>query len=236
MSNITQCIEANAEALAQKLANDVAEKLQSAVDARGEATLVLSGGSTPKPFFVSLSEKSLAWDKIIVTLADERCVEPSDSQSNAKLVADNLLQNNAANARFVSLFDGGEASAEAAAKTAAVLEKLPKFTVVILGMGGDGHTASIFPEATNRDAALSDDQQESALLVDPVTVTPLRITQSANRLTDTETLILHITGESKAALADEIIQNPDSAKWPISHFLSSQPISIYSDCAIRALS
>lgn len=229
MKNIEFDISSDAQTLAVKLAEDVSEKLQAAVDHNGEAVLVVSGGSTPKPFFEHLATKDIAWEKIIITLADERCVEPDDSQSNAKLVADNLLKDKASQAKFVSLFDGGEGTPEVAAKTSDVLANLPIYTVVILGMGGDGHTASIFPEATNRDDALSANQSASALLVDPVTVTPLRITQSANRLQKTETLILHITGEEKTKLLDEILKNPDSAKWPISHFLENQSIQVYSD-------
>lgn len=229
MNNIEFDISPDAQVLASKLAEDVSDKLQAAVHRDGQASLVVSGGSTPKPFFAFLATKDIAWEKITVTLADERCVEPNDDQSNAKLVADYLLRDRASKATFVSLFDGGEGTAETAANTSDVLARLPAYTVVILGMGGDGHTASIFPQATNREDALSPEQPASALLVDPVTVTPLRITQTANRLQKSDSIILHITGEEKAELLKEILDNPDSAKWPIGHFLENQPVTVYSD-------
>lgn len=224
----------NADALAEQLAADVANILRSAIADKGMATLVVSGGSTPKPFFQYLSKADLAWESVWVTLADERCVEPTDEQSNARLVRENLLENRASTAQFVALFEGGEASEGAASIASSRMSELPKFDVVILGMGGDGHTASIFPKATNREAALNAEQRQAALLVDPVTVAPMRITLSANRLLSTGFIALHLTGQEKASLLAEILANPNAERWPISHFTnqSQVPMNIYSDVSI----
>ena len=79
-------ISDDAEQLAQQLALDTAERLKTAIDTRDEATLVVSGGSTPLPFFKALSEHSLPWEKVTVLLADERWVEPDDKDSNLSLI------------------------------------------------------------------------------------------------------------------------------------------------------
>lgn len=89
--------------LAEQLATKVAGQLQEAIDARGKASLVVSGGRTPLAFFHALSRQPITWSKVLVTLADERWVDVDDAASNAALVRDNLLQGRAASARFVGL-------------------------------------------------------------------------------------------------------------------------------------
>lgn len=215
--------------LAEALGDQITSLLADAIKTRGQAILVVSGGSTPKPLFEYLSRQSLDWSKVIVTLADERCVSPNSDQSNARLVRENLLKNRASNARFVLLHDdsvGLETSAELAN---ASMGKLPRFDCVILGMGNDGHTASIFPKASGRDQALDLKNPANAMLIDPITVTPLRITQTARRLLDIRWMVLHITGEEKALLLDQILEDPDPKKWPISFFLTQTktPFSVY---------
>lgn len=219
----------NADSLAENLGQRITTLLEKAIESRNEAFLVVSGGSTPKPLFHYLSEKLIDWRKVTVILADERCVEPWDAQSNARLVKEHLLQKHASKARFLSLFDGGEPSSQSERVANDRLSSLPKYDAVILGMGDDGHTASIFPSAVNRDSALDCNQPKLALLTDPVTVGPIRITQTARRLLDTRLLCLHITGGEKANLVEKILANPDAKKWPISFFLrqTEVPAEIY---------
>lgn len=94
----------NGAALAEGLADAVAKALSDAIAARGIATLVVSGGSTPKAFFQALSTRALDWPKVVVTLVDERFVPPESDRSNHKLVTDNLLRNAASAARFLPLY------------------------------------------------------------------------------------------------------------------------------------
>lgn len=224
----------DAEELAHRLAKDVAQRLERAIDERSFAILVVSGGSTPKPFFRYLSQLKISWEKVLVTLADERCVDPTNDASNAKLVSENLLQNAASTAQFIPLFGGDDTGSIAAKNISTRLTGLSTYDVVILGMGDDGHTASIFPKASNRAQALDTKQTESALLVDPVTVKPLRITQTARRLLDSHFLAVHITGKAKALVLKRIIANPDPEQWPISRFIEQAqvPAKIYSDIEI----
>src|SRR5690606_9208127 len=106
------------DTLAEALAQEVADALSAAVTNRGEAFLALSGGSTPKLFFTALSRKQIAWDKVIVTLVDERFVPPSSERANEKMVRERLLINEAASARFVGLYHPA-GTVEAPAKLAA---------------------------------------------------------------------------------------------------------------------
>ena len=219
----------DAQKLAETLGDRIAKCLGDAINTNGYATLVVSGGSTPKPLFQYLSHVPLDWGKVTVTLADERCVPADSDQSNARLVHENLLQNNAAAAKFVYLHTDSVRLEQSVIQANTQLSSLAKYDCVILGMGNDGHTASIFPEASNRDKALDIGNGDSAMLIDPVTVDPLRITQTARRLLDTEWMVLHITGDEKSQLLDQILSAPNPQKWPISFFLTQTetPFSVY---------
>jgi len=90
--------------LATALADAVARDLGAAIEARGQAMIALSGGSTPKRFLQELAKRDLDWSHVIVTLVDERWVPANHPRSNAGLLRDNLLQDKAAAARFVPLY------------------------------------------------------------------------------------------------------------------------------------
>ena len=224
-------INTDTNALAEDLALFVGTKLGEALFTKKHSTLVVSGGTTPRPFFRQLSTLTLDWEQVTVTLADERAVGEQDNQSNAAFIKDNLLIGRAAAAQFIPLFNDGDDAPSAAEKNAHLLAQLPTYDVVVLGMGHDGHTASIFPQSPQRDNALAADQDLAALWADPVTATPMRITQTANRLLNADQIVLHITGQEKATLLERILTKPDPKQWPISHFLTQTrvPVAIFSD-------
>ena len=219
---------------AERLGARVLAALSAAIRQRGEAWLVVSGGSTPIALFHYLSSQPIAWDKVSVTLTDERCVAVDDLASNAGLVRKRLLTKHAKAARFIGLFDGAGALRDAETTAERQLRPLPCYDVVILGMGEDGHTASIFPRAANRDLALQADSLRLALLIDPVTASPLRITQTVARLLRTRHLALHFTGPDKARLFKRILGNPDARQWPVAAFLTQTevPAEIYTDADV----
>lgn len=185
-------------ALAEALADRVAGTLSRAVAARGRASLAVSGGSTPKPFFETLSTRKLPWEKVTVTLVDERFVPPESDRSNHRLVATHLLKNEAAGARFVPLYHPGRTPEEAAVlasrETCGIDEP---FDVAVLGLGTDGHTASFFPGGDNLAEALDAASTRGVVTMRAEGAGEPRLTFTFSALRDARLLALHIEGEEK---------------------------------------
>ena len=149
--------------LAEGLALKVAKQLSDAIDARGTATLVVSGGRSPVAFFQHLAKQTLDWSNVVVTLADERWVPVEHADSNAGLLKRYLLQGPAAKAQFLSLYSATANLEQAAEQADRLLAELPPIDVLILGMGDDGHTASLFPEQPEPGRCLESRWQPSLL-------------------------------------------------------------------------
>lgn len=221
--------EKDSSTLAQTLGDDIVANLSEAIAERGEARLAVSGGSTPIEVFDYLSNQDLDWSKVKVTLVDERCVPERHPDSNARLVKRHLLQNKASKAKFVSLFCEGAISMDhAVAAGLKLLLHFPQYDAVILGMGADAHTASIFPEAIERDLALAENSHRLSVLTHPITATHWRITQTLPQLLKTKFLALHITGEEKWKILEPILEEAQD-QYPISHFIHQDitPVSVY---------
>ncbi|ATJ83899.1 6-phosphogluconolactonase [Halomonas beimenensis] len=213
------------ESLARQLAEAVAEALRHDLEARERVLLVVSGGSTPVPFFRALAATALPWSRIDVTLADERWVAESADDSNARLVRRELLQGKAAEARFTPLTSAAETPEEGVAEVAARVEALPwPASAVVLGMGGDGHTASLFPDSPELSLALS--TAEPVVAVRTPSQPQARITLSADRLHQCPRHFLHITGEEKRAVLGRALAGDDTRALPVRAFLAS-PLGIY---------
>jgi 6-phosphogluconolactonase len=220
---------ATPEELAEALANAVAGNLERGIETRGVGLLAVSGGSTPKRFFAALSLRDLDWRNVIITLVDERWVEPTSERSNAKLVEDTLLQNHAAAARFVPLWSGGDDPDDAAiARTNTILAALPSpFDAVILGMGNDGHTASFFPGGDTLHDALS--AIGPALAIRAPGAGEPRVTLTLPALLKTRTLFLHIEGAEKAAVLEKALGGDTIDDMPVRAVLRQNvvPVEIY---------
>ena len=141
---------ADGDSLSRALSRRLAANLQAAIAARGLASLVVSGGKSPIKLFELLRAESLDWSKVCVALADERWVDPTDPDSNEKLVRDVLLKQAAAAARFIGLKNGAPTPDLGAVSAWETFARVPRpFDAVVLGMGDDGHTASLFPHSPN---------------------------------------------------------------------------------------
>lgn len=213
--------------LAQALAVTIAGKLAGAIAKRGAGFIAVSGGSTPGLLFAELSKADIDWSKVLVTLIDERLVPPDQPRSNAKLVADLLLQGPAAAATFVPLYQGTDDGEKAASLAKTALGKLPwPLDVAVLGMGGDGHTASFFPDAPNLGNLLSADASELVLPVVASSAGEHRLTLTLGKIVEAGFLALHIEGPDKRQVLDRAL---GGEKLPIRAAMeaSPRPVEIY---------
>ena len=210
-----------ADGVALDLADAVAGFLAARLREVPRASLVVSGGSTPLPFFRALSGKDLDWGRVDVLLADERWVEENDDASNTRLVRENLLQNRAASARFLSLKQPGATPSEGLERVKAELVNLAlPIDVLILGMGNDGHTASLFPDAPELESAMNPECQEIVAPATPASQPQKRITLTWPPLRDARFTALHLKGEDKLQTLDRAMSEPDKVlEMPIRAFL-----------------
>ena len=207
------------------LAQNVASLLSEAVSKNGKASIAVSGGSTPKGFFAALSNIDLPWANITVTLADERWVNIDSDASNTRLVFESLIQNKAVDAKFFHLKQGVKLNEETLADlNVAVDSSLLPFDVVILGMGEDGHTASLFPCSEQIDVCL-DENSPSIISVQPETAPHQRVSFSYQALKNSQHIILHICGDNKRQVLDQALSNSNAKEMPIRAFLHSQDVN-----------
>lgn len=212
--------------LDSELANYIAGQLSTAIERDGQTSLAVSGGSTPKHMFELLSHCRLDWSQVYITLVDERWVAPDSPASNERLVRDHLLQNQAADAHFIGLKSAAEEAAHGLASTAKKLAVIPQpFAVVILGMGGDGHTASWFPQAANLDSLLDPNSTQQLAATDPVSAAHQRITLTLPAVLNSRGIIIHITGAEKK----RVIESARDQHYPIGAILEqdSAPLTIW---------
>ena len=214
------------------LADAIQARLSAAIAARGAASLIVSGGSTPKALFAVLAHRELPWERISISLADERWVSPDSTDSNEHLVRNYLLQHHAAVATFVPLKTAHATPEQAELECAARLEKLPSpFDVVLLGMGDDGHTASLFPGAAELDRALNVENNIPCLALTPKILPQhapyARMTLSLSRLLKSHWLALLFVGESKLNVYNRALADSDWRTMPVRAILQSAPVSVY---------
>lgn len=211
-------------ALAAQLARDVATKLARRLQADGRASLVLSGGRTPAAFLRALGTQALDWHRIGITLADERCVVAESPASNLRLVHESFVGTPAASAQLPTI---DMTAATAAQQWRDWLAQLPRpFAAVVLGMGDDGHFASLFPHTAGLAAAL--DPQGAATVVPGVApVEPQsRLSLTLAALLDTDLLALHITGTAKLAMLERARQPGSELELPVRALLRQQRASL----------
>ena len=215
---------AGAEALAAGLAGDVTAIVADALAARGVAALALAGGRTPALFLRRLAERAAEWSNVVVTLTDERWVPADHPDSNEGLVRA-LLVSKVAGIRLVPLFTGAPTPEEGTAACAAALGALPlPFDVVILGMGEDGHVASLWPVTPGLTAAFTDPSPGRAMRP-PGTAQP-RMTLTLPTLLNSRRIVLLLSGESKRRVLDLAMQDGSAEDMPVRAVLRQEHVDI----------
>jgi 6-phosphogluconolactonase len=204
---------ADSESLSRTLSSRLAENLQAAIAARGLASLVVSGGKSPIRLFEMLRSAALDWSRVCIALADERWVDPADAGSNERLVREVLLQEAAAAARFIGLKNAAPTPDLGAVSAWETFARVPRpFDAVVLGMGDDGHTASLFPRSPNLLSALNPAAVAGCVgMWSPVAPHP-RLSLNLSALLDSRRVVVLITGAEKwrtftAASAEGPIQD-----------------------------
>lgn len=223
------------ERLVQALATDCACALQKGIKERSQASFLVSGGSTPEPVYRELSKRPLPWPQISVALVDERWVDKSASGSNQAFIENSLLQNNAAGAPLLGMKTPHATAAEGEADCQRAYTELPRpFDVCVLGMGSDGHTASLFPHAQGLEEALD---PNSAQLCRAISAQQSAVTGShTERMTLTLAAILQardikllITGQEKLRVYREALLGSDELEMPVRSILKQglKPVTVY---------
>lgn len=204
---------ADSESLSRTLSSRLAENLKAAIAARGLASLVVSGGKSPIRLFEILRSAALDWSRVCIALADERWVDPADAGSNERLVREVLLQEGAAAARFIGLKNAAPTPDLGAVSAWETFARVPRpFDAVVLGMGDDGHTASLFPRSPNLLSALNPAAVAGCVgMWSPVAPHP-RLSLNLSALLDSRRVVVLITGAEKwrtftAASAEGPIQD-----------------------------
>lgn len=199
---------------AADIATRIAAILSDAIAARGVASIAVSGGRSPRPVLEALSATDLDWSKVVVTLVDERWVAPDSGDSNERLVRETLLQGAVASARFVPMKnDAADAYAGQPAVEAAFAALPWPLDIVLLGMGDDGHTASLFPEG----AELAEGLASKALTIaaTPPVAPHQRMSLTAHGVLQSRFLFLQIGGAGKKAVYDRALAGGAVEELPI---------------------
>lgn len=195
--------------------------IKELLEEKGKLTISLSGGSTPKSLFDYWSKhhkEDIDWSSIYLFWGDERAVAPTDSESNYKMTKDHLLDNVAIPEKNIFRIKGENDPEEEAKRYSSVLEEelelknnIPSFDIIILGMGDDGHTASIFPYEIN----LWDDSRHCVVGTHPDSGQK-RVSLTGTAINNADNVAFLVTGAGKAEKVKEIVGGAggDEMKYP----------------------
>ena len=210
----------SSESLAIDLGQNINEVLNEAIKKRGRASIAVSGGRTPKPLFEELSNLNLDWSKVDLTLVDDRWVDSDSEDSNELLVKTHLIKNKAVGVNFFPLKNDANTAKEGIISSEKSLESLlMPLDIVILGMGLDGHTASLFPCADELSKGMDLNTKNILISSTPKTAPYERISLTAKSIMSARKVFLHLNGSSKLHTLEEAMNLSDFNKMPIYAFL-----------------
>ena len=213
----------NAAIMMQALSVQLLTELLNALIKNGKATLAVPGGSTPGPLFDLLSLADFDWTNVTIMLTDERWVSTKSPRSNTALIKNRLLVNAAASANYVALYKDGLGPVAGAAVLSKQVEQHLPIDVLLLGMGADMHTASLFPGAAELAWAQSSEADSVVCIVPATRDLEPRVTLSANVLDAAiQTHVLILGDEKKAAL--RVAETTVPSEAPIAQFLPNAKV------------
>ena len=220
----------SAEELAEAVAGDIGFIIESALDARGSSLIALPGGETAKPIYQALAAKKLPWKQVTIVPTDERLVPMDDARSNVRAIAQAFLP---AGARVIPI-TGDIADYRLAGNSAdARLQDLPwPPDLVWLGVGEDGHTASLFTGPDLQDALDAPKARRAVGVMPnpmPKDAPVARVTLTRSAILSARTVLITVTGNDKREMLEGAIEDGQSSKLPIGRVLAEadQPIDIH---------
>ena len=192
------------------IVNLISDSLNSSIDNEGSASLILSGGYSPISIYEELSNIDISWSKVFLTLVDDRLVDPDHRDSNQKLLHNHFIKNKAKNINFFPLTENFLSNTEF---------KKP-FDVTLLGMGEDGHFASLFPDMINQNEAFNLNASPK-ILITPPQGNPLmpRITMNLSLIMESLNIILLVKGKVKQNIFEKALKEK---KLPIHHLIKNR--------------
>lgn len=213
------------EKLAFSLAQSIVNHLNDAIAEKGSASLIVSGGSTPKKLFKALNTMDIEWNKIKIGLCDERLVEPTHNDSNEKLVRETLMTGYAAKATFIDMANEDETACSVRVK-----ELLMPFDVLVLGMGDDAHTASLFPNNPRLAEAYDLTRENICITIEPQHAPHTRMSLTLGAILSAHHVYLHFQGVSKLNVYKEALNGTDTFTMPIRAIINQtdKKIEVYS--------
>jgi 6-phosphogluconolactonase len=215
------------EPLVKELVRNIGTALDKGINERGKASLLVSGGRTPILLFQALSTAELNWEQVTVSLVDERWCATDQPDSNELLVRTHLLQNRARQCGFIGMKIPAQTAREGEVECERRLQALDRpFDIVILGMGDDGHTASLFPGAPELAAATRMDSGRICMAMTPPHVPYERMSLTLPAILSTLQIFLHITGENKRKVYEKAVAGGPVQEMPIRSILRQKKIPV----------
>lgn len=211
------------------LLEDCVPALSNAITTHNQASMILSGGTSPGDFYRALSQQDLNWDKIYFGLSDERWVPEDHPDNNALLVQNTLLQNNAENSHFIGMKHEGDITSDGWSSCEAAQKNMPMpFDIVLLGMGTDGHTASFFPGTPELEDALDLKTEHICTPIDRGAGDVPRMTMTLKTLLNTRHIKLLFFGDDKWDIYQRA-KTENSLTYPVSFILNqtAAPVTVY---------
>ena len=214
--------------MAEAVAGDVGFLIESALDARGDAVVAFPGGSTPLKALDLLAKMKLKWKNVTIVPTDDRLVAVDDKLSNVRMLAEKFLP---LGARVLPLTGGNLGVADAGKAADARLQAIHwPLDLVWLGMGADGHTASIFP-GPDLEAALAAPYRAIGVTPDPLPreAPVARVTLTRGAILSAKSVLISISGAVKKELLEDALADGASSKLPVGRVLAdaSQAIDIH---------
>lgn len=209
-------------------ADRIADLLQQRLRAQGTTSLVVSGGTTPAKCFEELSNRRLEWSRVDILASDERWVAADHEDSNERLIRNTLLVNNAAEANLLGYFDNSVSVEQRCDDLEqAIHSASSSFACAMLGMGADGHFASLFPDADALEEGLDPDSDRLFLPVQTAASPYARISLTLAALLSSDEIVLLFFGHDKRVVFEKAAAG--NARYPITRLLRQQrtPVNTY---------